>query len=57
MEPSGLAFGKPKDRLSGMRGHLLPDYGAARLHPGYAASTRRNPFHSAVAAPDISTGM
>jgi hypothetical protein len=23
----------------------------------YAASTRRNPFHSAVAAPETSTGM
>jgi hypothetical protein len=38
MEPSGRAFGAPKGKLRGMRGHLLE--GLPRislpLHPGYA---------------------
>ena len=38
IEPSGLAFGKPKDELREIRDLWLPDFGAARLNPGYARS-------------------
>jgi hypothetical protein len=42
-----FAHADARARLPTLRGMLL----------GYAASTRLKPFHSAVAAPDISTGM
>src|SRR3981189_3298276 len=40
MEPSGLAFGQPKDRLSEIRDRLSPH--SAALHAGYRRSPLSN---------------
>ena len=52
MEPSGLAFGKPKDRLRDIRGcgpHVLPHF--ASLNAGYHVSPRQILAHRVKGGP------